>query len=401
MKKKYYILLFLMLFLFPIVSFASGKDINVHLFYDKTCPHCEAEMEWFSEYLKENTDVHLYKYEVSENFSNLQNFRNVKKLLNNNSSGVPFLVIGNQAVVGYDESGTTTSENIKTIINYYRHHPYRDEVGEFLGITPVDDSVSNENIDILEDNLNIPIFGNINPKNVSLPLIAVVIGATDGFNPCAMWILIFLITMLMGMKNRKKMWILGLTFLFTSGIVYLMFMLSWLSFASVLNKVKIIKLLLGLFACIFGIINIYNYIKSLNADTGCEVVDDKKRKKIIKSISKIVTEKKFILSLVGVIVLAIGVNIIELLCSLGLPVLFTQILSMNNLSTLEYMIYMLIYIVFFMLDDFIVFFIAMKTLKIKAISNKYTKYSHLIGGIIMLIIGILMILKPEWLMFNF
>ena len=54
-----------------------------------------------------------------------------------------------------------------------------------------------------------------------------------------------------------------------------------------------------------------------------------------------------------------------------------------------------------MLDDIIVFMIAVITLKVTGISNKYQKYSHLIGGILMLIIGILMIVKPEWLMFNF
>ena len=82
-------------------------------------------------------------------------------------------------------------------------------------------------------------------------------------------------------------------------------------------------------------------------------------------------------------------------------ILFTQILAMNNLSTFSYMIYMFIYIFFFLIDDIIVFFVAMFTLNIKALSTKYTKYSHLIGGIIMLIIGILIIFKPEWLMFNF
>lgn len=99
--------------------------------------------------------------------------------------------------------------------------------------------------------------------------------------------------------------------------------------------------------------------------------------------------------------LAISVNFIELACSAGLPLLFTQILVLNNLSKLSYMIYILIYIFFFLIDDIIVFVIAMFTLKITGISNKYSKYSHLICGIIMLLIGLLMIIKPEWLMLNF
>ena len=136
-------------------------------------------------------------------------------------------------------------------------------------------------------------------------------------------------------------------------------------------------------------------------DDGCEVVDSKGRKKIIKSINKIVKEKSFILALLGVVLLAFSVNIIELLCSLGLPVMFSEILAVNNISKTGQVLYSLLYVFFFLIDDIVVFIIAMKTLEIKAISNKFGKYSHLIGGIIMLVIGLLIILKPEWLMFNF
>ena len=81
--------------------------------------------------------------------------------------------------------------------------------------------------------------------------------------------------------------------------------------------------------------------------------------------------------------------------------MFTQILTINEVGKFGQILYSLLYILFFMIDDIIIFIIAMKTLEIKAISNKYGKYSHLIGGIIMVVIGILMIYKPEWLMFNF
>ena len=88
------------------------------------------------------------------------------------------------------------------------------------------------------------------------------------------------------------------------------------------------------------------------------------------------------------------------MCSIGIPLLFTQILAMNNLNIVQYMIYMFIYIIFFLIDDIIIFAISMFTLKVTGISTKYTKYSHLLGGIIMLIIGLLLLVKPELLMFN-
>ena len=245
------------------------------------------------------------------------------------------------------------------------------------------------------------LFGVVSLKDVSLPIFTIILGAVDGFNPCAMWILIFLITMMFSMHDRKRMWILGLTFIFTSGFVYLCFMVSWLSLASFLNSVTLIRFLIASFAVLFGMVNIYRYIKSLNSDVGCDVTDKKKRLKIMERIKKIVTEKSFLLSILGIVLLAFSVNLIELLCSLGIPVMFTNVLAMNDLSALEYVIYIGLYLLFFLIDDILIFVIAMKTLKIKGISNKYTKYSHLIGGIIMLLLGILMVIKPEWLMFNF
>ena len=99
--------------------------------------------------------------------------------------------------------------------------------------------------------------------------------------------------------------------------------------------------------------------------------------------------------------LAVSINFVELACSAGLPLLFTQILALNKLSIPLYILYMGLYMLAYLLDDIIVFVIAMVTMKLTGITNKYNKYSHLIGGIIMLIIGILMILKPEWIMMNF
>ena len=121
----------------------------------------------------------------------------------------------------------------------------------------------------------------------------------------------------------------------------------------------------------------------------------------MERIKKYTSEKSFLLAMLGVMALAFSVNLIELACSAGLPLIFTQVLALNNLNALQYGIYIFIYLLFFLIDDIVVFVIAMKTFELTGISTKYTKYSHLIGGLIMLIIGLLMIFKPSWLMFNF
>ena len=251
------------------------------------------------------------------------------------------------------------------------------------------------------DNYKVSILGTFNAKTVSLPILSIVLGFIDGFNPCAMWILVFLILMLFEMKDRKRMWILGSVFLLTSALIYLVFMVSWLNVAMFLTGIKMVRYAIGIFAVIFGTVNIYRFFKLLKDDDGCDVTDSKRRSKIMTSIKKIVSEKSFIISVLGIMLLAAGVNLLELLCSLGIPVVFTQVLALNNLNVVQYMIYIILYLLFFMVDDFIVFVIAMTTFKVTGISNKYTKFSHIIGGIFMVILGVLMMFKPAWVMFNF
>lgn len=418
-----FLIVFAILLLLPVSAKADEKVINIHLFYGNGCPHCAAEEEFLSDYLKDRTDVKLYKYEIWYDSHNQELLSKVQKEMGTtNKNGVPFTVIGKKTIVGYADG--VTDEQIKDAINYYLNNDYRDYAGEITGKvkktevkedtikdeSKTEDKKENkiEKADDIKDsnqtdeNVTVPVLGKINAKKVSLPILAVVLGFVDGFNPCAMWILIFLITMLFNMKDRKKMWILGLTFILTSGIVYLMFMLAWLNLATFISKIAFIRLLIAVIALVVGLINVYKYIDSLKKkDEGCDVVDKKDRKKIMEKIISITHEKKFIIALLGIMVLAASVNIIELMCSIGIPLLFTQILAMNNLSTFGYMIYMFIYIFFFLIDDIVIFVISMVTLKVTGLSTKYTKYSHLVGGIIMLIIGLLLIIKPELLMFNF
>jgi hypothetical protein len=248
------------------------------------------------------------------------------------------------------------------------------------------------------ESLTLPILGTIQTANLSLPALSVVFGLVDGFNPCAMWALLFLISLLLGMKDRKRMWILGTTFIVTSAFVYFLFLSAWLNFFLILGFVFWVRIVIGLIALGVGIYNLRDY--HINKEGGCKVIDNEKRRKTFDKLEGIAHEKKFILALGGIILLAFAVNLIELVCSAGLPAIFTQILSISNLSSGQHYSYILIYIFFFMIDDLIVFAIAMITLHAVGVQSKYARLSRLIGGILMLIIGGLLLFKPEILMFG-
>lgn len=397
MKKIFKVLLLIFLSI-PIFVFADSKnDLNLYLFYGRECPHCEDLLNYLEPYIKDKDNIKLYKYEVWHDQKNLEKLEEVHKIMTDSNSGVPYLVIGNTGISGFSEK--LTSDKITSSIEYYSHVKFVDKVGIYLGVVDENTDSSEDNKKDLDSNMNIPIFGKKDVKKFPILLSAIVIGLVDGLNPCAMWILIFLISMLLGMENKKRKWALGITFLLSSGLVYFLFLFSWLNLATLLNDIIYIRTAIATVAMVFGFSSILKFVNQ--KDDGCEVVDSKNRKRIILSIKKIIKEKSFIIALLGIVALAAAVNVVELLCSLGLPVMFSEILAVNNVNLTSKILYSIIYILFFLLDDIIIFIIAMKTMEIKAISNKYGKYSHLIGGIIMVIISALMIFKPEWLMFNF
>ena len=393
MKKLKFLILTILLLL-PI-SISAKEKVNLYLFHSETCMHCQAEIEYLNNLEKEYDNLKVHLYEVDSHKDNAKTMIKVKEKLGIDSPNVPFTVIGNYYYIGFSDS---IGDGIKELVEKYSNEEETNMVKPILEDKEVPD------LEMLNGEIKtINVFGKkINPAKISLPVLSIILGTIDGFNPCAMWVLIFLISMLFNMKDRKKMWCLGITFLVTSAVVYLLFMFAWLGITTqLLTKVSWFKILIALVALIGAFVNLKSFYKSIKTGSGCEVVDDKKRKKIFQKIKKITTEKSFILALLGVMILASSVNVIELACSAGIPVLFTNVLALNELTKLQTTLYIYIYILFFLIDDIIIFVIAMLTLNIKAISTRYTKYSHLIGGILMLIIGLLMLFKPNWLMFNF
>ena len=389
--KKYLIVFLWLLLLIPNYVFAISHDyedvvydivnvekendkINLYLFHSADCSHCAAEREWLEEIKKDYSEyLNVYEYEVTYNLYNSNLMLKVNDRLLANNTNVPFTIIGDKYFTGFSVTTSSLIEN---------------KIKEYLEL----DSNPNE--------VKIPILGNVNMKSVSIPLVAVILGFIDGFNPCAMWILLFLINMLLNVKNDKKRWILGLTFLFVSGLVYFLSLIG-INFVLGIATINWMKKVIAIFILIAGIFNLIKYFKIRKEVAGCTVVDNKKRKKLITRMKKIMNNKSFILSLLGIIVLAASVNLIELACSLGFPLIFTEILTINNVVGLTKVIYLLIYIFFYMIDDMVVFAISMFTLEVTGITNKYNKLCTLISGIIMLLIGLLLIFKPDYLMLNF
>ncbi len=394
MRFKLTILISLLLIIFGFTNVsANERVVNLYYFHAEGCSTCALETVYLEKLIEEEPNLVLHKYEIAFDQENQKLSKDIGELLNQPINSTPTLIIGREMIVGFKEG--STEKTIEDAIQFVRDNNVRDVVGEMLGIVE-----PGQGVDVINENskVSLPFFGEVDAKSISLPLLAIVLGGIDGFNPCAMWVLLLLISMLFHLEEQWKKWFLGGLFLLTTAVMYFFFMLSWLNITILFGTLIYIRWLIGGMSIGGGIFNIHRYTQM---EPGCEVVDESKRLKIRDRLKAIYSQPVFALAAVGIVVLAISVNLVELICSAGLPVLFTQILTLNDLSQTQYILYLLLYLAMFMLDDIIVFVIAMKTAELTGISTKYARNAHLIGGILMILLGLLMILKPAWLMLNF
>ena len=302
MKKIIYTIFLTFILLIP--TCVKANEVTLHLFYRDGCPHCAEEKEFFKELKEEYPNLKIKMYEIWNDTNNAKIMDDVSSTLKENINGVPYTIIGTYSSLGFNEFtknqlkdhidicykyGCTdlvskVIENNKSLYNELNDNIKKELENKMLYEEGEDDNKIQNNDKKHEDIVKIPIIGNINLNVMPLFLTAIIMGTIDGFNPCAMWVLIFLISMMLTMKNRKRMWVLGITFLTTSAFIYFLFMVAWLKITLQISQVKMVNLSIALIALIGGAINVRSYIKTLNSDIGCEIVDNKKRKSIPRSI---------------------------------------------------------------------------------------------------------------------
>ncbi len=388
---KIIISLLVLLIISAVSATASDQPVTLEFFWAEGCPHCAKEKLFLQTLPSKYPLLEVKSYEISQNLTNSLLLQKRGRDLNADVSGVPFTIVGNQYVVGFG-TAETTGKQIENLINRQMS----------ISNQPVDPLVSPTPIPFispqpLPDMITIPLIGNLSPKDLSLPVLTFVIALMDGFNPCAMWTLLFLISLLLGMKNKKRMWLLGTAFIITSALVYFLFLSAWLNLFLFLGLIFWVRLVIAAVALTAGIVSLRSY---LSRETGCQVMGNSRRQAVFAKLRVIATNPHFAIALGGIILLAVAVNLVELICSAGLPAVYTQVLSLSALSTWHYYLYLLLYVFIFMLDDLFIFFTAMITLQAVGIQSKYSKISKLIGGLLMLAIGLLLLFKPEWLMFG-
>lgn len=381
----------------------SETRVEINLFTKPGCPYCLRAKAFLSEAAQADPGLDVVLHDISASIDAQIRFVETSRLFGIDAPGVPLIVVGRTHFSGYYEAETTGAD----ILAAARQCSARPCPGldDLLARTSVQNLGDGSEETALPESpaapparISVPVLGEIDIASWSLPALTVVLAAIDGFNPCAMWILVFLIGLLVGMQDRARMWILGGAFLLTSGVVYFGFLTAWLNLFLVVGAIWWVRSAVGLVALGSGAIYLRDFLT--NRAEECRVTNTGQRVRIMNALKASVGERSFLMALGGIIVLAAAVNLIEFLCSAGIPAVYTQVLAANDLPLANYYGLIGLYVMVFMLDDALIFVTAMLTLAATGMTTRYLRISHLLGGIIMLTIGLLLILAPDLLAFG-
>ncbi|QDV44321.1 hypothetical protein Enr13x_41860 [Stieleria neptunia] len=248
---------------------------------------------------------------------------------------------------------------------------------------------------VTSDTIDVPMLGPLNASELGMPLFTLAIGLVDGFNPCAMWVLVFLLSVLVNIKDRRKILLIAGTFVFISGLAYFAFMAAWLNIFLLIGIARPVQIALGLLALFIGVINVKDFF-AFKQGLSLSIPESSKPK-LYRRVREIVSAKYLTVALTGAVVLAVIVNMIELLCTAGLPALYTQVLTIQDYPAWKNYAFLAVYIVAYMLDDTLLVTVVVVTLSHRKLQEREGRWLKLLSGAVILLLGLVMLLRPSWL----
>ena len=415
-KNRFFALMIMLFGIFCIsqIGYSAGnsqvKKVKIEYFGRKDCKNCANLEKFLKELSAKRDDFEYVEHKIDKSKEEKAFFAETTSKLKL-VKGTPIIYIDGHIIQGFNTADTTGKE-IESLINSAKAKDKILTLKEYLESGQAGNVSSNGAVctgdTVCEvpgltkgaENqvlVNIPIINKtVDLTNYSLFTMSLILGTIDGFNPCAMWVLVLFLTALIAVGNKVKMFRVAGLFIFAEAAMYFFILNAWIYAWDFVGLDKWVTPLVGIVGIIGGIFFIRNYLKK--GDTlECEVTDFEQRAKISKKIKDIANKPFTLLTALAIIGLALSVNVIEFACSVGIPQTYTKILQINEVPFWTRQFYTFIYIIGYMVDDIIVFGFALMSINKLQLTTKYSKWVNLFGGILMIILGLIMLIKPSLL----
>lgn len=353
----------------PLAATAGAPPI-LEVYVREGCPHCADAERFLAELAARRPGLAIAYREVDRDPAARDALVELSRQAGTWPPGVPTFVFGSRVLVGFDDAEHVGAELLRML----------DEAAQQAPPGTVESGL----------------FGTLKASELGLPLFTLALGLLDGFNPCAMWVLLFLLSLLLRLKDRRRMAMVAGTFVLASGAVYYAFMAAWLNVFLFVGMTDALRIGLAALAMLIGLVNVKDFF-AFRRGVSLSIPESAKPG-IYARARAILKARSLSASLVAVAVLAVGVNFVELLCTAGLPAIYTAVLTQNALSPQAHYGYLALYILAYIADDALMVGTAVLALGSGKLTERGGRVLKLLSGAVMLALGTVMLLRPAWLM---
>jgi hypothetical protein len=367
----------------PVEWLTEGPDgsqrVVVYYFYSEACPHC-IDARPFIASLRAHDWIDLRRYEVVQNREYGLLYRDIARAIGEQARSVPAFIFCGSMHTGF-ERPETTGAVLLARMEYCHADPERVIAAQAGGPRPGEVM-----------GLEVPGLGLIDPQDWGLPLLTVMIAGLDAFNPCAFFVLLFLLSLMVHARSRARMVLVGGTFVLISGLVYFVFMAAWLNVFLLIGELRTVTLVAGLVAVSLAAINIKDYFRFRSGPSLS--IPESKKPDLYQRMRRLVAARSLVAMLLGTAVLAVVVNSYELLCTAGLPMVYTRILTLREADTFIYYLYLVLYNIVYVVPLLVIVLLFVLRFGSRKLGEREGRLLKLASGMMMLGLGAVMLLAP-------
>jgi glutaredoxin-related protein len=360
--------------------------VHLYFFWSQQCPHCLEARPELEALARAQPWIVLHSLELTKSQSNVERYLAMATEMGQQAQSVPALFFCRQMQVGWERGGYSQTVLLERL-NQCRA---KVAAGEAIGSDKAALNGSQE-----DATLFLPLIGAFDARSHSLPVMTVLIAGMDAFNPCAFFVLLFLLSLLVHQQDRRRMALIGGVFVLFSGLMYFAFMAAWLGLFRIMGSLPWVTGAAGALAVVIGAVNTKDFF-AFKAGVSLSIPESRKAD-IFRRGRAILAAGNLPAMLAATVLLAIAANFYELLCTAGFPMVYTRLLTMQVSDSTQHLLYLALYNVIYVLPMLLIVFAFVRTLGARKLSEREGRLLKLLSGLMMLELGILLLAAPEWL----
>jgi glutaredoxin len=383
---------------------ATSKTI-IYFFWAEGCPHCAEERAFLDTLVAQNSSLELRTFELLHSRDNARLLISFAHRFGFEAKSAPATFVGGRHWVGFtsqiadeiaDHIRVCSMKACSDAADYVaRTTPTTSGNAEARQTRPGSGSTETSAAET-QVFLDVPVFGRLLLTRDALWANTALIAFADGFNPCSLWVLTMLLALIIHTGSRTKIFLIGFVFLTVSSLVYTAFIAGVFSIMKLVGLLTWVRTAMAILTLAMGLINIKDYFW-FGKGVSLTIAPEKKPGILARMREILAASGSLWPMLLATIFLAGGVSLAEFSCTAGFPVLWVNLLTAQNVSTGDFALLLVFYMLIYQLDEMVIFVAVVLTLRISRFQEKQGRILKLFGGTLMCTLAAVLLLRPNLL----